>query len=164
MPRRLKKYTSNVENSLITAEFIEKKCVIIGKNIRIERAKRGFTIENLAEYLELSPPYIGLLERGQRCPSLLTLFRVCELFNVTPDDIFLEKDSVCRGSLSISEVRKSSPKSGYDAVVALLTGLNESELNYVAEMVKGYRKLTRQASENFYESDEEVSYEKKKGK
>jgi predicted transcriptional regulator len=48
------------------------KCRVIGKNLRENRLLRKLTTEEIAERLELSVPYVGLLERGDRCPSLIT--------------------------------------------------------------------------------------------
>ena len=158
MPRRPKKNDIPETSGLLgDTAFLNEKCTIIGKNIRIERAKRDFTIDDLAECIDLSAPYIGLLERGKRCPSLLSLLRIFEFFNVTPNEIMLDKDAVFSGSVSVSEAKRMTIKSSYDAVIALLHGMNESELDYIAEMLKGFRKLTRQNSEDG-EEVEETSY------
>ncbi|HCJ56810.1 MAG TPA: XRE family transcriptional regulator, partial [Clostridiaceae bacterium] len=45
----------------------------IGERIRKEREKLALTREKLAEIIDLSPLYIGQLERGERQMSLNTL-------------------------------------------------------------------------------------------
>ena len=61
-------------------------------NLRYERKKRHFTMEYLAEITDLSISYIGLLERKDKTPSLETLVKLCNVFNLTPDDLLLPKD------------------------------------------------------------------------
>ena len=71
--------------------FLIDKCKTIGENVRIERRKRKFSIEDLANYIDLSSSYVGLLERGDRCPSLKSLFRLCELFQCEPNDLLSKR-------------------------------------------------------------------------
>ena len=45
----------------------------IGKTVRLMRARRGLTQRRLAAEAELSVPYLSLIERGERTPTLATL-------------------------------------------------------------------------------------------
>ena len=60
----------------------------IGARIRKERETLGLTIEGFAELIGKSSSYVGLLERGDRTPSLGTLFEIASSLN-TPADSFL---------------------------------------------------------------------------
>ena len=42
----------------------------IGRKIKNERKIRGLTQEKLAEKIDVCVPYVGLIERGKRIPSL----------------------------------------------------------------------------------------------
>ncbi len=59
--------------------------IALGKDIRELRRKRGFTQEKLAEFADLSVPYISHLERGTKTPSLAVLVRLAENLGVTVD-------------------------------------------------------------------------------
>jgi len=83
-------YASEPSNEKIDAYMLA-RCKIIGRNVRLERKKRKITIDTLSESLELSASYVGLLERGDRCPSLKSVFRLCEVFDVKPNELLLGK-------------------------------------------------------------------------
>jgi transcriptional regulator with XRE-family HTH domain len=51
-------------------------------NLRFVRRDRGLTLEEVAEMCELSPNYVGNLERGERKPSLKTVHRIAKCLNV----------------------------------------------------------------------------------
>lgn len=60
---------------------------ILGRRIREERNKRGWTIEQLAEKVNLSPSFLGCVERGERALSIEKLYTISELFEVTTDSL-----------------------------------------------------------------------------
>ena len=57
----------------------------IGHRIRLEREMLNLSREKLAEIIELSPFYIGQIERGERRMSLDTLAKFTNTFNVSVD-------------------------------------------------------------------------------
>ena len=57
----------------------------LGKRIREERRKCDITQEQLAEDINVTHPYIGQVERGERGISLETLICVCNRLGVTVD-------------------------------------------------------------------------------
>jgi transcriptional regulator with XRE-family HTH domain len=59
---------------------------IIGFRIRQRRTALGYSQEQLAEYSDLYPTYIGQLERGEKTPSIDTLYKVTTGLNVTLSD------------------------------------------------------------------------------
>lgn len=126
---------------LADADFAA-KCKTLGENIRFERKSRGFSIENLAEYLELSTSYVGLLERGARCPSLKNFFNMCDLFSSTPNNLILGRNEDVT-KVSVSEQKHSVQKNNYNAIISLLQNLNENELSFVADILKNLKKLQK---------------------
>lgn len=125
--------------------YMAAKCKIIGRNVRLERKKRKFSIDNLAECIELSASYVGLLERGDRCPSLKSLLKLCELFNVDPNELLLEKPSGSKMSdtMNTADISEEKRRNNYSAVISLLHGLDEAELECVVTSVKALRKLRK---------------------
>ena len=55
----------------------------LGRNLRRQREKRGFTQEKLGELAELDPTYISGIERGVRNTSGLSLLRIARALGVT---------------------------------------------------------------------------------
>lgn len=63
---------------------------IIGKNIRKIRTEKKMRQEDLAEKTNLSPNYIGAVERNERIPSIETFISIINALDVSADVIFQE--------------------------------------------------------------------------
>jgi len=59
----------------------------LGQRLRAHRLARGLSQAALAEMVELSPNYIGLLERGLKLPTIDTLVRVAKAVGARPADL-----------------------------------------------------------------------------
>jgi transcriptional regulator with XRE-family HTH domain len=59
-----------------------------GNNLRALRAKRGISQEDLAESADLHKNMVGLLERGRRNPSLVTITKLAKALKVKPAKFF----------------------------------------------------------------------------
>lgn len=57
----------------------------LGKRIRQERLRSCMTQEQVAEYINVSTTYIGLIERGKRSVTLEKLILLAACFHVTVD-------------------------------------------------------------------------------
>jgi transcriptional regulator with XRE-family HTH domain len=56
-----------------------------GRLLRELREERGFSQSELALESQLDQTFVSLLERGQRQPSLISLFALCDALRVDPD-------------------------------------------------------------------------------
>lgn len=56
--------------------------------LRLLRAERGWSQNNLAEKLEVSRQSVNAIETGRYDPSLPLAFRIAELFGLAIEDIF----------------------------------------------------------------------------
>lgn len=65
--------------------------VEIGNRIRLEREKFDMTREKLAELLNLSPYFLGQIERGERKMSISTLINISECLHISIDYLFFEQ-------------------------------------------------------------------------
>ena len=65
----------------------------IGAAIRRHRQLHGLSQEALAERIDLSSHFVGLVERGKELPSLTTLLALAHAFGVTLDDLLGEAES-----------------------------------------------------------------------
>lgn len=62
----------------------------VGRKIREQRKKLKITQEQLAEMCEVSPSYIGHIERGSRNLSMNTAVQLCSVLEIGLDFLFLD--------------------------------------------------------------------------
>ena len=63
---------------------------ILGKNIRKQRIKKGYTQEKLADELGISLKYISRIESGASGIKISTLAEICKLLNVEADKLLFK--------------------------------------------------------------------------
>lgn len=78
---------------MIKGDEMELK-IILGKNIKYHRYKKKLTQEKLAELLNISPNYIGRLERGKHNPSLEKIEEIAATLDIKPFELFLEHEDL----------------------------------------------------------------------
>ena len=66
----------------------------IENNIKMYRAKLGYTQEDLAKRIEVTRQTIISLEKGSYTPSLDLAFKLSELFQVPIEEIFYKVEDV----------------------------------------------------------------------
>ena len=62
----------------------------IGKNIRKYRLMKKYRQEDLAERAGLTTNYIGMVERGEKIPSLETFIKILNALEVSSDMIIAD--------------------------------------------------------------------------
>ena len=67
----------------------------IGKKIREERLNKGLTQEQLAEKANISPAFVGHIERGEKKASLETMSRLVMALGTTMDYLVLGINCRC---------------------------------------------------------------------
>ena len=65
----------------------------VGTNFMRLRKARGLTQEQVAETSGYGQNYISSLERGQRNPTVITLFLLAEAVGATPQDLVSPADN-----------------------------------------------------------------------
>ncbi len=68
----------------------------MGDRIKEARKEKHFTQESLAEILDITPYYMGELERGNKTPSLDLFIKLVEALDVSAD--YLLRDMVSVGN------------------------------------------------------------------
>ena len=63
--------------------------VLIGKRIRDLRKSRKLTQEQLAELIGIGTPNISYLENGKFAPSIETLEKLAQVFQIEPYEIYM---------------------------------------------------------------------------
>ena len=59
----------------------------LGKSARAARVSLGFTQEQTAEQIGISPEFYARMERGQALPSIMTLWRMSAVLHTTLDGL-----------------------------------------------------------------------------
>ncbi len=111
---------------------------IMGENIRKERITRNMSIDELAELLELTSGFVGLIERGRRGATAYTLYKLSDIFNIPVDTLFQKPGTA--SSLKVEE-GKSQTKSKRNKINSLMSDMNEIELDFVINTIKGVRSI-----------------------
>ena len=60
----------------------------MNNNLRVLRAERNWSHQDLAERLEVSRQSVNAIETGKYDPSLPLAFRIAELFDRSIEDVF----------------------------------------------------------------------------
>ncbi|MCL2527683.1 MAG: helix-turn-helix domain-containing protein [Defluviitaleaceae bacterium] len=106
---------------------------IIGKNIRLERESRRLSRDELAEMMELTSSHMGLIERGERGATAVTLSKLSKSFDIPIDHLFASPKA---GGLSVRE-GNDEPQANRKKVQSLITCLDDIELEFVIHTIKG---------------------------
>lgn len=72
------------------AEITEYDYAQIGAKIREARRKLGWSQECLAEKADISPAFVGHIERGTRIMSLETFIKICRALDLSPDYVLFD--------------------------------------------------------------------------
>jgi len=124
--------------------------VIIGKNIRKYREEHSLSIDELAEMLNLSPAFIGLVERGKRGSKLENLIKLSEIFDIDLNNIIYSPD---RSTLEIAEnIEDDDEEQKRKTLMALMYDLDEKELTFIILAIKNLKKLRNNTTRNLKNS------------
>ncbi len=79
----------------------------IGKRIALLRRKKGYTQDELAEKLSVSPQAVSKWENDLSCPDIMLLPPLAELLETTVDELLTERPLKPETSLVPDEERKN---------------------------------------------------------
>jgi transcriptional regulator with XRE-family HTH domain len=81
---------------------------VFGQILKKWRRARGFTQGELAALSKLDRTFISLMERGERQPSLLTLFALAKPLKVSPAELVRQTENMIKKGRSPRQVRSAS--------------------------------------------------------
>lgn len=61
-----------------------------GKRLKALRLDHNLTQLELAEILDMSPNFVGMIERGERNTTVESVFKIARALNVKPSNLFEE--------------------------------------------------------------------------
>lgn len=117
----------------------------VGARIRLERENLNLTREKFAEIVELSPFYIGQIERGDRRMSLQTLVKIANTLHVSVDYL-LNGSNIYNKKIEVEKhfsVLESSSED-YDSILgnelkellSILSRCSKEEINLIKDITK----------------------------
>ena len=89
------------------------KLATIGKNIRKYRLMKKLRQEDLAEKAGLTANYIGMVERGEKIPSLETFIKILNALGVSADMVLsdvLDNGYTVKNSMLNEKLEKLAPE------------------------------------------------------
>lgn len=97
----------------------------IGKRIREKRLEKSWSQEDLAERVNLSAVYIGMIERGEKLPKLETFIKIVNVLEVSADELLV--DVIDQGfEIQLSKYTEQIGK------------LNENEQKRIYKIIEAY--------------------------
>lgn len=103
----------------------------IGLRIRTLRESLHESRESFSEKCDISASFLSDIERGKKCPTAKTIYKICQACAVSSDYLILGR---------VSDFRR-------DTALELLSGFNEEELEHVITILHEIQAL-RQQSKN----------------
>lgn len=70
-----------------TKEEIRAFCQVVGKTIAMERKTHKLTQDELAHRAGYHRTYMGVVERGEKTPTLWTLKKIADELGMTPSEL-----------------------------------------------------------------------------
>ena len=107
-----------------------------GKRIKELRQERGLSQEHLALSADITPAYLGLLERGKRNATVLTIERICMALDITLAEFFAPTKAT---TTTEDEIGKQ--------ILYQLSGLSDEDKQLFLQLIKDAVRI-RQSGKN----------------
>ena len=109
----------------------------LGHKLKTLREEYGLTQAKLASMAEVTAGLVGQIEQGKVQPSLKTLEKLSEVMGVTPCYFIMEPGAVDQMlSLMNPELRELLMHPNAQAVLSIISNLNEKELQFVINFIQ----------------------------
>lgn len=120
-------------------------CRIFGENMGKVRKDRGLTSELLGKFLGLSTAYVGLIERGERTPSLKVFLNICDFFGENSEDMLTRNAYSKSNNLNSSHGTFVENKLArkHNMASNMIKTFNADEVDHMVHILKSFRNLRR---------------------
>lgn len=78
------------------AETKSDESIAFGQSVREARKKLGLSQDEFAEISELHRTYVGGIERGERNPTLSSIWRIAHALEISPEDLIANTHKLLR--------------------------------------------------------------------
>ena len=126
---------------------------VVGENIRFERQRQEMTIEQLALKSGVAAKNLGVLERGERNPTLRTLYRIARGLRI-PTYILLCSKKKANQTASLKPKKETEAYNRIQSVLGdRISQLTEEEWRRVADFIDDKIPSKNYTKESQYEGD-----------
>jgi len=122
---------------------------IIGENIRNERTARNISIDELSELIDLTPGFVGLIERGRRGTTPSTLYKLAEVFDIPIDDLFYTNST----HLASNQQPACTTDIQKKKIISFISIFDGKQLNFIIAIIRGMIGLKESLFEDNFEED-----------
>ena len=116
----------------ITKESLRKR---MGLNIRRERVAINMSIDELAGLLNITPGFLGLIERGERGITSPHLYKLADIFDISVDSLFADEQQDYQEMSRIDILQKKT--------AGLIADLSEQHLDFIIESIRRVHEFKR---------------------
>lgn len=103
----------------------------IGNEIKKIRLQKGYTQSELARMLFVSPQALSKWEKNETSPSLEMISNICEILDITPNDLFGYVQETVTGTIPKREIIHSNIKTFLLTITLYVSGV---AIIYVGDM------------------------------
>ena len=96
----------------------------LSTNIKIYRKEKSWTQEKLAELCDVATSTIGCIESAQQYPSFDLLYKMAEVLDIHPANLFLKDASNTKG-LDIIHKLNSIPEKSRSSIELMISDMSE---------------------------------------
>ena len=121
---------------------------VLGANIRQLRINKDLSIEELAELIEISVSFLGLVERGQRGLSTEKIVTLINVLGATFEDLLRDENDALLMQEAKAPYVVSGKMAKMDTISTLLSTLNEPDLDYIIACIKAFRQYIKKTRAN----------------
>ncbi len=116
---------------------VKNKLTYIGQNIRDARTSKGLNIDELAEHIDVSESFLGLVERGNSGISVENVINIAKVLNISTDDILVKKHDTQEEPIQEKHSQKKPPNR--DTLIALINGSDDLDVDYLLNFYRLYK-------------------------
>lgn len=104
----------------------------LGEQVKLFRKRMGFTQEQLAAKAGITPSFLGQIERGQRSPTVETVYKISKALEVSMEELFSFQKEI---------IQKDAAHVYHQRIMKLLKSRNEKDLEFTYQLLKQLFKL-----------------------
>ena len=131
------------EQHMIQDGLLAERCANFGINMRKARKELGLTSSDLANFLGLSPAFVGLIERGERTPSIETLLKICDQLGQSVDSMMTSAENNPQANKNL-KMPTTKLERKQRAASNMIKTFDSKELGYIIDVMKGLKTLGKQ--------------------
>lgn len=103
----------------------------IASRLRHLRKNANLSQEQVALSANITPAFLGQLERGEKNPTVVTIEKICGVFNISLSDFFSDQEYIWDNDATVHKT------------TVLLKRFSDAEKNEVYKIVKGMVRFKR---------------------